>query len=153
MINVKRSEIDDLIQRSRNSKRRRDVISTHKPEKIGISAILNCIQQDSYIQPHLHKKPNGHEIWIPHQGKFGILLFDEDGKVTEKIILSSEEVNFFEIPPNTYHSAVSLEDDSIIFEFSEGPYIASEHKSFPDWAPKEYSDGSKEYLEWMKSFF
>lgn len=139
-------DLEELINNSRSSPRRRAVRVIHPPEKKGTRLILNCIQPDSYVQPHFHPGDSS-EIWIPLQGRIGLVTFSVNGLIEDYRELSSQNYKYAEIGPGTYHSGFSLEKDSIMYEFSEGPYNALNYKIFAPWAPSEENkEMAREYL-------
>ena len=145
-------DIDALIGKSRTSPRRRAAIALHPADKRGTRCIVNCIQPDSYVAPHLHPSQDGQEIWIPYQGRIALITFDEPGEIKDKIYLSRGEHNFVEIPERTFHTAVALGEDSIMYEFSEGPYVQSTYKEFATWAPSEDdTERAAEFLKGLKA--
>ena len=55
-----------------------------------------------------------------------------------------------EIEPRTWHTVVSLEPGSIVYEVKQGPYDPETDKEFASWAPAEGEERVKEYLEKLK---
>lgn len=145
-------DIDALINKSRTSPRKREAVALHPAEKRGTRCIVNCIQPDSYVAPHLHPSQDGQEIWVPYQGRIALITFYGNGTVKDRVYLSRDEHNFVEIPERTFHTAVALSEDSIMYEFSEGPYVPSTYKEFATWAPSENdTKRAAEFLQILKS--
>lgn len=64
---------------------------------------------ESYFRPHRHLKK--WECTLVMRGLFDIILFDDNGSVTERISVGPEgPVVAFEIPPNIWHSWVPMVD-------------------------------------------
>ena len=152
---VKLKKLALLIEKSKTSPRKRAPLPLHPYEKEGIRAVLNCIQPESYVRPHQHPSPyNGSEIWVPIQGRIAAITFDLMGNLKEINYISKENLNdcaYIEIKPDTYHTAISLEPDSIILEFSRGPYDPKTYKTFATWAPPEEEvESSAQYLQKLK---
>lgn len=110
--------------------------------------MLNAIQPESYLPPHKHLVKT--EVFIVLRGRFLIIEYDEKGDVKESIIIGIKDKGV-EISLDTWHNIISLEKDSVVYEILDSPYIANEHKRFPNWAPKEenYKEGMK-FIEKVK---
>ncbi len=150
---LKQEDLRELVDKSRSSERKRAVHVIHLPDKIGYRIVVNSIQPDSYMRPHVHKIEGQNENWIILQGKIALILFDGDGKITESYILSSKHNRMVDIPSGIYHTAVVLEEDSIMYEISDGPYDPDNYKEFVDWAPSEEQEvEAREYLKILKRY-
>ncbi len=146
------SDIEKIMNSSETNPRKRAVHVVHPQEERGTRCIINCIQPGSYVRPHVHPNNSGKEIWIHLNGRIALVTFSETGEISDKFLLGRYEHNLIEIPPRTFHTAVSLEQNSIMYELSEGPYIPEEYKHFAPWAPEEDSDAAQEYLSGLKMF-
>jgi hypothetical protein len=82
----------------------------------------------------------------PVRGSLGILVFDDNGAVTEKLRLDAEGENFgADIPSGAFHTAVSLQEGTIFFEAKAGPYCPLTEAENAPWAPQE-GVAAEEYL-------
>ena len=133
---INRKIIEEQIGLSRKSKRKR-VIYCYSKQEDNIQRMINAVQPDSYIPPHKHLHKT--EVFIALCGKFLVVEYDDFGGIKEYCIISGKgENNGAEIQMNTWHNFIALKKDSVLYEFIDGPYINnSEHKIFPEWAPKE----------------
>ena len=83
------------------------------------------------------------------KGRTGLVLFDDSGKITEKLILEPGMSNVgIENPPNTWHTVFPLDENSVIMEIKEGPFDPKQITHFADWAPEE--DPNHRYLDWLE---
>ncbi|WP_341867513.1 WbuC family cupin fold metalloprotein [Leptospira dzoumogneensis] len=115
---------------------------------------LNVLTKDTYVQAHRHKNPPKPETFLVLKGKLGFLLFEEDGTVRDKHILSSDgPVYGIDILPGVYHTLVCLTETCICFEGKSGPYDPTTDKEFASWAPPENSEGKIQYLDFLRSLF
>ncbi len=136
--------IDQLIEKAKNSPRRRAIHCFHSGDADLMHRMLNALETDTYVQPHLH--PDKHEAFIVLKGKILVAIFDRNGKVTAHQILAEGTGNFgLEIPPKTYHTLVALVSGTVIFEIKHGPYDALTDKVFATWSPQEGDDNCLEY--------
>ena len=70
--------------------------------------------------------------------------FDDSGNITDHMVLDSSNgekgVEFF---AGSWHSFISLQEGSVLYEVKAGPYDEKKAKHFAEWSPEE---GSKEAL-------
>ncbi len=145
---ITRDKLEELIDISRSSERRRAPTPIHPAEYHGPQYLINPIQPDSYLRPHNHNYP---EIWMPVRGRVMLISFYNDGEIADKNILSTREVVFYEMPPKLFHTAFALEEDSVFSNISQGPFNPKAAKSFPEWAPREEDRGeATKYLAELK---
>ena len=82
--------------------------------------------------------------------KISRVLFADNGTVTEKIVISAKGPNYaIEIPGNTWHTLMSLQSHSVLFEVKKGPYIPVSDKHFASWAPQENSPTVVPFIDWL----
>ena len=88
------------------------------------------------------------------KGRFGVLIFDELGAVTEQFIMAENGTYLgVTIPACVFHSMVSLESGSVFFESKAGPYAALTDAEKASWAPSEGDPDSAAFLEKMRVLF
>jgi dTDP-4-dehydrorhamnose 3,5-epimerase-like enzyme len=93
---------------------------------------------DSYARPHRHSDPDKTEVFIALRGMLLVVRFSDDGAPIEGVLIREEgPVKGVEIPAGAWHTVVSLDDRTVVFEAMHGPYDANSHKNFATWAPPE----------------
>lgn len=116
--------------------------------------LLNAIEPPSYIRPHRHLDPEKDEAFILMSGRLGIVIFADDGAVTETLLLSQANGNLVaDIPHGIYHTALSLETGTIFYEAKAGPYLPLSDDEKASWAPDDGELAAKEYLERLRRLF
>ena len=74
--------------------------------------------------------------------------FNDSGEVIEHVVLDAEEGSYgAELNPNTWHSMIALEEDSVLYEIKQGPFIEDTEKVFASWAPEEGSEDARKYID------
>ena len=147
MIKINSELLRDMMIRSRQSIRGRINRNFHFGPADPLQRMLNSMQPGTYLQPHKHEKPDKREIFIALTGKFVVVQFDNDGKITDSMILDPSNKNFAaEIEARVYHTIICLEPNSIIYELKDGPYNPLDDKNFAPWAPIEGDPACREYL-------
>ncbi len=130
-----------------SSPRLRKNHNMHKHDGSVCHRLLNAIEPASYIRPHRHLDPEKDEAFIILNGKLGIIIFSEDGVVTEKVLLSNQSGNLAaDIPYGVFHTAVSLEPGTVFYEAKAGPYLPLSESETASWAPIDGSEDAMSYL-------
>lgn len=146
MIRIDKQLLDQVSEKAKLAPRRRTNHNFHQVPEDLLNRMLNAMNPDTYVQPHKHENPDKREAFIVLRGSLLVVEFDEKGSVTDHVILGQQQgVYGLEIPPRTYHTIISLETDSVVYELKDGPYIAQTDKVFAPWAPKEGSPECEQY--------
>jgi len=143
--------LENLSQKAKKSNRKRINFNYHSGESDLLQRLLNALEPSTYIRPHKHDNPDKREVFIILKGSIAAVIFDDNGKITTYIVMNRENgIYAVEIPPKTWHTLFSLEENSVMYEVKDGPYNANTDKQFADWAPEEGSDKADGYLEELK---
>jgi cupin fold WbuC family metalloprotein len=137
---------------ARQSARRRIILPLHRTQDAAVQRMLNFLQPETYIAPHVHGQAHASETICVLKGRLGFLIFDERGQILEQISLSLLNP-VIDIEPNVWHGFVALEQDTVILEIKKGPYDATLDKEFAAWAPKEGSvEAGAQIAAWAELF-
>ncbi|MBF0315076.1 MAG: WbuC family cupin fold metalloprotein [Oligoflexia bacterium] len=132
--------IEELILKSQALPRRRLNHNFHQLEDLA-QRMLNCFNKNSYVCPHRHITPPKNELFYLIRGRLAILLFEDDGTVSDTYILDVKTQNLgIDIKAGTWHTIIALEEGSVVLEVKEGPYVPMSDKDFAPWAPREGGD-------------
>jgi cupin fold WbuC family metalloprotein len=116
--------------------------------------LLNAIEPASYIRPHRHLDQEKDEAFILLSGKLGVMTFDENGAVTDRVLLShASGVVAVDIPHGIFHTAISLASGTVFYEAKAGPYLPLTADETPAWAPLDSEPLSQEYLQQLRGLF
>ena len=66
--------------------------------------------------------------------------------VPRAVLAAGAEVVGLDVRPGVYHTVVTLEPDTVVFEAKTGPYNERVDKDFAPWAPAEGSPEAQRYL-------
>lgn len=143
--------IEQLIKDAQSSPRLRMNLNLHEGLDEPIQRLCNAFEPKTYVRPHRHPEAGRWELFVILQGCADVLLFDDDGLVLERLSLSKQGPSYIvEIPPGTWHTLVSLQSGTVLFEVKQGPYQALTDKDFAAWAPAEASEAAAQLLEWLR---
>lgn len=145
--------LDEVTAAAKSNPRLRKNWNIHPHDNFPAHRLLNAMEPASYIRPHRHLNPLKDETFMIVRGKLGILIFDDRGVVTEKVLLAAGGDNLgADIPAGVFHTAVSLEEGTIFFEAKAGPYAPLADNEKPDWAPED-GPAAVNYLDSLKNEF
>lgn len=137
------------------SPRKRALKMLHFSHDEELHSMINVFKKGTYVQPHCHliKKENGKtvkkgESFFALEGEGRIILFDENGSITEIISLKATEKTMVWIPAHVYHTVVALTEYFIIFENKTGPWKEGEDKFFHKKFPSENLSNEQIVKDW-----
>lgn len=146
--------LDRVSEAARTNPRLRKNHNFHGGEAEPSHRLLNAVEPGSYVMPHRHLDPNKDETFVVLRGRFGLVLFDEEGTVTHQTVLDcAGPVYGVTIPHGTFHSLVSLAPGSVFFESKGGPYAALTAEERASWAPAEQDPDSASYRARLEALF
>ncbi|WP_321343935.1 WbuC family cupin fold metalloprotein [uncultured Draconibacterium sp.] len=143
---IDKQTLDNLCAEAKQTDRQRKNLNYHSNFNDPINRMLNAVEPGSYVQPHKHENPDKREVFILLRGKMAVVFFDDDGNITENLILDNKENYGVEIPPAVWHTIIALERGTVVYEVKDGPYSPSDDKNFASWAPKEDEKESADYI-------
>ncbi|MFZ4521157.1 MAG: WbuC family cupin fold metalloprotein [Bacteroidales bacterium] len=147
MIKIDKELLDSISAAAKASPRRRMNHNFHKEYSDTLQRMLNAVEPHTYVQPHKHENPDKREVFIAFRGRILVIEFDDDGTITDHIILDPLKGSHgAEIPERTFHTIIALDPDTVAYEVKDGPYTLIDDKNFASWAPKEGSPEVAEYL-------
>ena len=150
---INRHLLDGITTAARENPRLRQNWNIHPGDDFPAHRLLNAMEPASYNRPHRHLDPLKNETFMIVRGRLGILVFDDNGNITEKLLLDTAGDNIgADIPAGAFHTAVSLQEGTIFFEAKAGPYRPLTEAEKAPWAPEE-GVAAEKYLLALKSEF
>ncbi len=145
--------IQTVISKAGSSPRKRTNHNFHQLTEV-YQRFLNVLTEDTFVSVHRHLSDPKHETFLILQGKVGFLIYDEEGNIKEKHLLSSEgPVYGIDIQPGVWHNLVCLSPVAVCFEGKSGPYIERTDKEFHSKYPSEGDpECAKTNESWKKLF-
>lgn len=141
---------DALVAGAGMSPRLRTNYNIHESLSDPVQRLFIAARLNSYFRPHRH--PDKWELALVVRGLFDLILFDTAGRVTERVSLGPGANTLgFELPPNTWHSWVTITDGSVFFEIKQGPYDAQTIAEFAEWSPEEGTPQAQKFAELLRN--
>jgi cupin fold WbuC family metalloprotein len=151
---INRQLLDDITARAKENPRLRQNWNIHPHDGFPAHRLLNAMEPASYIRPHRHLDPLKDETFMIVRGRLGVIVFADDGTVTETILLDAGGENLgADLPSGCYHTAVSLAEGTIFFEAKAGPYLPLSGAEIASWAPDGSSPEAAPYLASLQNLF
>ena len=141
--------LTELDRKARESPRLRTNHNLHEGPPAPVQRLVVKLRQGTYIRPHRHR--SRWELGLILQGRMDLLLFAEDGTLTERVaMLPVHGTLALELPQGQFHSYVCVSDAATFFEVKEGPYDPATAAEFAPWAPPEGDPQAPAFLQWME---
>jgi len=103
-----------------------------------VQRLCIAMEPGTYVRPHRHMQPETWELLLILSGAVALLLFDDSGKVLERVeLVAGGEVTAVEIPANTWHAVASMKTGTAVFEVKQGPYAPISEANHASWSPTE----------------
>lgn len=150
---INRQLLDEITAAAKVNPRLRKNWNIHPGDNFPAHRLLNAMEPQSYIRPHRHLDLLKDETFMIVRGRLGILIFEDNGEVKEKLLLEADGENIgVDIPAGLFHTAVSLAAGTIFFEAKAGPYVPLTEAEKAGWAPEDET-AAGEYLLSLKNKF
>lgn len=151
---IRNDTLAELSQAAKASPRLRKNLNFHTRNDAHCHRLLNALEPGTYVQPHCHQDLEKDETMVVLKGSFGVLIFDQQGEVTQYFVMAENgEILGVTIPAGVFHSMLAFESGSVFFESKAGPYAALTDAEKASWAPSEGDVACAAYLEKMRAFF
>jgi len=147
MIKIDKKLLDQTTEKAKAASRNRMNHNFHKQSDDLLQRMLNAMEPGTYIRPHKHENPDKREAFVIIRGRVAFIEFDRNGRVVDHIVMDAAQGCYgLEIAPRCYHTLISLQSGSVLYEVKDGPYNAETDKNFASWAPEEGSNEASMYL-------
>ena len=114
--------VTQLSKEAKGSPRLRMNYNLHLSFEDSVQRMFNAIEPGSVIPIARH--PNSNETLILIQGKLRVLIYNDQKEILEDVVLDKGLNNIgYHIPKGVWHTVISLETGTVLFETREGPYI------------------------------
>ena len=105
---INQIDIDNTLLVAKGLLRKRHPILINETFNEAPQRFINCLNQESYVRPHMHIAPNQWELMCWLSGEIIAIIFDDNGVVTQKILMNEKHARVIEIPPFCYHTFITI---------------------------------------------
>lgn len=144
---------DDLIAlttKAAQAVRQRAHHNVHESLDSPVQRLFIATEPATYMRPHRHAEAHKWEFFMVLEGQIDLLVFDNEGQVIQRTVMSSTATRAVEIPYNTWHAYVCMQSGTVALEVKEGAYLPTAEHDFAPWAPAENTSTAADYLAWMR---
>ena len=143
--------LDKTSEQAKQSPRLRMNYNFHERLDDPVNRLLNAMEPDTYIRPHRHLNPDKDEIFLLLRGKAVVFIFDDQGNITEKVLLDPLAGSYgAEIKPGIWQCLLVLEPDTVVYEVKPGPFAPLHPENMASWSPEpDDKKGVKEYMTYL----
>lgn len=146
---INKELLDATTAKARQNPRLRMNYNFHDRLDDPVNRLINAVEPNTYIRPHRHKNPDKDESFLLLRGKVATFIFNEEGEIIEKVILSPKDgIYGADIQAGVWHAVLVLEPGSIIYEAKPGPFTPLSPENLAPWSPAaEDKEAVKLFLE------
>lgn len=148
---ITNKDLDLLAEQAAHSDRLRTHLNVHETLDAAVQRLFIATEPGTYMRPHRHPQPHKWELLLLVSGKIDLLLFDNNGILTQRECLSDSDVRAVEIQPNTWHAYSCQQPGTVVIEIKEGAYIPTAPEDFAPWSPEEGTEQGESYRRWMQT--
>ena len=119
--------LDKVSEQAKASPRLRMNYNFHLSLDEKCHRFLNAVEPGTEVPIHRH--PTKDESFVILRGKVRVTTHNDDGSIIEDVVLRRESGNYgVDISKNVWHKLESLEENSVIFECKQGPFVPHEEE-------------------------
>lgn len=119
---IDKNLLDEVSAKAKADERLRMNFNFHDSLDSKAQRLLNALEMGTVLPIHRHRHTS--ETYILLRGKIRVMFYNEVGAETESFILNPLDGNYgVHIPVGQWHTLEVLENDSVIFEVKDGPYM------------------------------
>jgi len=117
--------LDEVSEQAKSSPRLRMNFNFHQGLDEKCHRFLNAVEPGTEVP--IHKHPTKDETFVLLRGRVRVNTYNDDGSIIESIELSPNNGRYgVNIPKGVWHKLECIEEDSVIFECKEGPFVPHE---------------------------
>ena len=117
--------LNDVGAQAKESPRLRMNYNFHQSLDEKCHRFLNALELGTEVP--IHKHPTKDETFVILRGKVRVTTHNDDGSIIEDVVLCAEEGKYgVNILKGVWHKLECIEENSVIFECKEGPFVEHE---------------------------
>ena len=147
---ISAADLEQLTDQARKAPRLRANLNVHKSLDAAVQRLFIATEPETYIRPHRHPQADKWEFFVVLAGQIDLLLFDPDGRVLQRVVMTPDQIRAVEVEAGLWHTYVCMQTGTVALEIKQGAYIQPTEKDFAPWAPVENSGEAAVYLQWLR---
>ncbi|MGB1110228.1 MAG: WbuC family cupin fold metalloprotein [Gammaproteobacteria bacterium] len=152
MKNIDNELLDQLCAEAAQSPRKRSHRLLHDGDADTVQRLLIAVQPGTVVPPHHHAAPMLWESHVCLRGAYDILMFDDQGSVTERYSLGQGAgTALLEVDGSRWHALIATQADTVLLEFKPGPFNPDAAKFTAEFAPLEGEEGAEHWEQWART--
>jgi len=117
--------LKEVSSQAKGSPRLRMNYNLHQSLDEKCHRFLNAVEPGTEVP--IHKHPTKDETFVILRGRVRVNTFNDDGSIIESVELSPNDGWYgVNIPKGVWHKLECIEENSVIFECKEGPFVPHE---------------------------
>ena len=122
---IDEQQLNEVGAQAKESPRLRMNYNFHQSLDEKCHRFLNALELGTEVP--IHKHPTKDETFVILRGKVRVTTHRDDGSIIESVVLCAEEGKYgVNILKGVWHKLECIEENSVIFECKEGPFVEHE---------------------------
>ena len=122
---IDKNLLDQVSVQAKDSPRLRMNYNFHQCLDEKCHRFLNAVEPGTKVP--IHKHPTKDETFVILRGKVRVTTHNDDGAIVDDVMLCAGEGRYgVNIPKGVWHKLECIEENSVIFECKEGPFVPHE---------------------------
>lgn len=122
MMIIDKNLLDEVSAQAKRSDRLRMNYNFHDSLDAKAQHLLNALEIGTVLPVHRHQHTS--ETYLLLRGRLRVIFYDDSGEEVSSFLLDPLAGNYgLHIPAGQWHALEVLENDSVIFEVKDGPYL------------------------------
>lgn len=117
--------LDTITEQAKQSPRLRMNYNLHDSLDAKAQRLFNTLEPGTELPIHRHR--NTAETYILVRGKLKVEYYNDNKELIDSVVLDPKEGRFgIHVPVGQWHTVISLESGTTVFEVKDGPYAPFE---------------------------
>lgn len=122
MILIDNELLDSISLKAKDNVRLRMNFNLHQSLQEPVQRMLNALEPGTVLPVHRHQ--NTDETYLMLRGSLNLKLYDANRTLLDTIELNPAKGKYgVSVPAGQWHTLEILEENTVLFELKEGPYI------------------------------
>lgn len=122
MILIDNELLDSISLKAKDNVRLRMNFNLHQSLEEPVQRMLNALEPGTVLPVHRHQ--NTDETYLMLRGSLNLKLYDANRTLLDTIELNPAKGKYgVSVPAGQWHTLEILEENTVLFELKEGPYI------------------------------
>lgn len=148
---IDQEKMDALSRQAAASARLRAHLNFHASPEEAVQRLMIAMEPGTFVPVHCHEQAWKWELLMILRGEAECVIFDDAGQVLSRGTLTpGGALTALELPPGVWHSVISKQPGTVIFEVKPGPFDPAQAAVRAPWCPGEEDEEREVFQQWLQ---